>query len=171
MKIEKLMTLSSLQKEIQTLQDQGKKIVFTNGCFDLIHVGHTRYMKAARALGDRLVVAVNSDRSVRALKGPRRPIVAERERLEVLSAFSFVDYLVLFSGKTPKRLIAALGPDILVKGADWSLEDIVGRDLVEGRGGRVARIKIVQGASTTSIIDRVLQRFDVISSALQESSE
>lgn len=158
MKIDKHMDLDSLQKEIKTLQAEGKKLVFTNGCFDLLHVGHVRYLSAARKLGDRLIVAVNSDQSVQALKGPKRPIVTESERLEVLSALSCIDYLILFSGKTPEQLIVALSPDILVKGADWAHKDIVGGDFVEQGGGKVVRIELVDGASTTSIIERIERR-------------
>lgn len=151
------MALAALEKRVRALQKKGKKVVFTNGCFDLLHVGHVRYLSAARALGDALIVAVNSDQSVRALKGEQRPIVPQRERLEVLAALSPVDYLILFTGKTPRRLIGTLGPDILVKGGDWALEDIVGRKEVEARGGKVVRIKVIQGASTTGLIERILQ--------------
>lgn len=158
----KVKNLKELQKKIRALQIEGKKVVFTNGCFDLLHVGHVRYLTAARALGDSLVVAVNSDASVRRLKGITRPIVPQKERLEVLSALWFVDDLILFSHPTPKTLIKALQPDILVKGADWALDDIVGREEVEARGGKVARIKVVQGASTTGIIERILKRFRVL---------
>ncbi len=158
MKLDKCLTRETLQKEIKTLQAEGKKLVFTNGCFDLLHVGHVRYLSAARKLGDRLIVAVNSDQSVKTLKGPKRPIVPEAERLEVLSALSCIDYLILFSGKTPEELIVALTPDILVKGADWAHKDIVGGDFVEQRGGKVVRIALVEGASTTSIIERIERR-------------
>ncbi|MBN4054316.1 D-glycero-beta-D-manno-heptose 1-phosphate adenylyltransferase [Nitrospira defluvii] len=159
MKIDKLRTLSSLQKEVQDLQLQGKRCVFTNGCFDLVHVGHVRYLSAARASGDFLIVAVNSDKSVRTLKGNKRPIMPQSHRLEVLAAFCFVDYLILFTGATPKRLIAALNPDILVKGDDWPLKDIVGRDLVEQRGGKVVRIKTIRGASTSALINKIVRDF------------
>lgn len=155
MKIDKCMDLSELQKEIKTLKAEGKKLVFTNGCFDLLHVGHVRYLSAARKLGDRLLVAVNSDQSVKTLKGPKRPIVPEAERLEVLSALSCIDYLILFSATTPEQLIVALSPDILVKGADWAHKDIVGGDFVERQGGAVIRIDLVEGVSTTSIIERI----------------
>lgn len=149
------MDLSELQKEIKTLKAEGKKLVFTNGCFDLLHVGHVRYLSAARKLGDRLLVAVNSDQSVKSVKGPKRPIVPEAERLEVLSALSCIDYLILFSATTPEQLIVALSPDILVKGADWAHKDIVGGDFVERQGGAVIRIDLVEGVSTTSIIERI----------------
>jgi len=152
------MELTELQEVVKTLQAEGKKLVFTNGCFDLLHVGHVRYLSAARKIGDRLIVAVNSDQSVLTLKGPSRPIVPEAERLEVLSALSCIDYLILFSAKTPKQLIEALAPDILVKGADWAHKDIVGGNFVEQRGGKVVRIELVEGASTTSIIERIERR-------------
>ncbi len=162
MKNQKLHNLATLQKKVRTLQRQGKRIVLTNGCFDLLHVGHVRYLAAARALGDALIVAVNSDASVRGLKGITRPIVSQKERLEVLAALGCVDYLILFGGKTPKKIIASLGPDVLVKGGDWALENIVGREEVERRGGEVARIKSVPGASTTHLIERILRRFRVV---------
>ncbi len=159
MKSKKIMTLNALQKVVKSLQKKGNKVVFTNGCFDLIHVGHVRYLSEARTLGDVLVVGVNSDDSIRQIKDPKRPIVSEAERLEVLSAFWFIDYLVLFNDQTPKTLITSLTPDILVKGGDWALDQIVGRDHVEQHGGKVVRIKTVKGASTTSMIQRVLDRF------------
>ncbi|MEC4678109.1 MAG: D-glycero-beta-D-manno-heptose 1-phosphate adenylyltransferase [Nitrospirota bacterium] len=159
MKSKKNLNLKTLQKEIANLKKQEKKVVFTNGCFDLIHAGHVRYLTEARNLGEVLVVAVNSDASVRKLKGKKRPIVSQAQRLEVLSGFWFIDYLILFSGNTPKNLITALTPDILVKGGDWSLDQIVGRDHVEAHGGKVVRIKLVKNTSTTSLIDRVLTRF------------
>lgn len=159
MKSKKIMDLNTLKKEVRSFQKKGGKVVFTNGCYDLIHVGHVRYLSEARALGDVLVVGVNSDASIRQIKDPKRPIVSENERLEVLSAFWFIDYLVLFNDLTPITLITSLTPDILVKGGDWALDQIVGRDHVEQHGGEVIRIKTVEGASTTSIIERVLNRF------------
>ncbi len=154
----KRIPLAALQKKVRALQRQGKKVVFTNGCFDLLHVGHVRYLAAARALGDCLVVAMNSDASVRRLKGSARPIVPHRERSEVLAALGCVDYVVLFGSNTPKRIIETLGPDILVKGGDWALEEIVGREAVERRGGKVVRIDVVPGASTTGLIERIVKR-------------
>lgn len=158
MKSRKEISLATLRKKIRAMQRRGKKVVFTNGCFDLLHVGHVRYLSAARALGDCLIVAINSDASVRRLKGPSRPIVPHRERLEVLSALGCIDYLILFSDDTPRRIIDALIPDILVKGGDWSLSEIVGRETVERHGGKVVRIKTVAGASTTRLIERILSR-------------
>lgn len=151
--------LEALSKRVRALQRQGKKVVFTNGCFDLLHAGHVRYLIAARQLGDCLIVGVNSDASVRRLKGEARPIVPQKERMEVLAALEPIDHLVLFSGATPDRVIRALRPDILVKGGDWSLDKIVGRDTVERAGGRVVRINLVAGRSTTHLIDRILARY------------
>jgi len=133
----------------------GARIVFTNGCFDLLHPGHVRYLAAARALGDVLVVGLNGDASVRRLKGPGRPILGAAERVEVVAGLSAVDHIVLFEEDTPRELIAALAPDVLVKGADWSEEDIVGRDDVLASGGRVERIPLVAGVSTSEIIRRI----------------
>ena len=129
-------------------------VVFTNGVFDLLHPGHVRYLRDARGLGAALIVGVNSDRSVRANKGPERPINPERERAEVLSALACVDLAVVFDDDTPHALISQLQPDILVKGADWGEHDIVGRDVVEARGGRVVRMQLSPGFSTTSLIER-----------------
>lgn len=131
-------------------------IVFTNGVFDILHPGHVRYLQAARALGDRLIVGINSDRSVRALgKAPDRPINPESERAEVLRALACVDEVVIFDEETPHEIITAIQPDILVKGADWGENAIVGRDVVEARGGKVVRIALAEGYSTTKIIERI----------------
>jgi D-beta-D-heptose 7-phosphate kinase/D-beta-D-heptose 1-phosphate adenosyltransferase len=129
--------------------------VFTNGVFDLLHPGHVRYLRQARALGDALIVGVNSDRSVRANKGHGRPITPEGERAEVLLALGCVDAAVIFDDETPRAIIGGIQPDVLVKGADWGPDDIVGRDVVEARGGRVVRIEIERGHSTTELIERV----------------
>ena len=133
----------------------GKTIVFTNGVFDLLHVGHLRYLQQARTLGDALIVGLNSDRSVRANKGPQRPITPEAERAEVLEALSCVDGVVIFDEETPHDLIAAIQPDVLVKGADWAEDAIVGRDIVEARGGRVVRVALEPGQSTSAIIGKI----------------
>ena len=146
---------SALAATLAPRRAGGARIVFTNGCFDLLHPGHVRYLGAARALGDTLVVGLNDDASVRRLKGPGRPILGAAERVEVLTALSAVDYIVLFADDTPHDLIAALAPDVLVKGADWPSEEIVGRDLVLARGGRVERIPLVPGVSTSDIIRRI----------------
>jgi D-glycero-beta-D-manno-heptose 1-phosphate adenylyltransferase len=133
-------------------RDSGQRVVFTNGVFDLLHPGHVRYLTAARAEGDALIIATNSDRSVRANKGPTRPITPEAERAEVLASLACVDAVVIFDEETPAEIIRAVQPDVLVKGADWAADAIVGRDVVEARGGRVVRIPIEAGWSTTNII-------------------
>ncbi|HEX6158593.1 MAG TPA: D-glycero-beta-D-manno-heptose 1-phosphate adenylyltransferase [Thermoanaerobaculia bacterium] len=134
---------------------RGGKVVFTNGVFDLLHPGHVRYLRDARALGDALIVAVNSDASVRSNKGPRRPINPEHERTEVLLALASVDAAVIFSEDTPHAIVSRIQPDILVKGADWGEHNIVGRDVVEAKGGRVVRMELSAGYSTTVLIQRV----------------
>jgi D-glycero-beta-D-manno-heptose 1-phosphate adenylyltransferase len=133
----------------------GKRLVFTNGVFDLIHPGHVRYLNHARTLGDLLIVGINSDRSVRAIKGPARPLTPERERAEILTALACVDAAVIFDDDTPQKLIEIIQPDVLVKGADWAADRIVGRDVVEARGGRVVRIDLAPGFSTTSLVERI----------------
>jgi len=133
----------------------GRAVVFTNGVFDLVHPGHVTYLAAARAEGDVLIVAVNSDRSVRANKGPSRPILPEHERAELLAALEVVDAVVIFDDDTPDAIVKALQPDVLVKGADWAHDAIVGRDTVEARGGRVVRIEVVPGYSTSRIVSRM----------------
>ena len=134
---------------------EGHLIVFTNGVFDLLHPGHVRYLQQARTLGDVLIVAINADRSVRANKGPARPITPEQERAEILGALECVDAVTIFDEETPFEIIRALQPDVLVKGADWAHDAIVGRDIVEARGGKVVRIPVEQGHSTTSILARI----------------
>ena len=134
-----------------------KTVVFTNGVFDLLHPGHIRYLRDARALGDALIVAVNSDRSVRSYKTPDRPINAEHERAELVASLSCVDAAVIFDEDTPHAIVRHLQPDILVKGADWAEDNIVGRDVVEARGGRVVRMSLAPGYSTTDLINRIRQ--------------
>ena len=137
------------------LRAQGKKIVFTNGVFDLLHPGHVRYLQHARTLGDALIVGINSDRSVRAVKGPDRPINPEAERAEILAALACVGAVAIFDEETPYAIISAIAPDVLVKGADWAEDAIVGRDVVEARGGRVVRAPIAEGYSTSQMIGKV----------------
>lgn len=149
------MTLEAAVRYVEDIRRHGKIVVFTNGVYDLLHPGHVRYLNAARALGDALIVGVNSDRSVRAIKGPSRPITNEHERAEILSALSAVDAAVVFDEETPADIIKAIQPDILVKGADWAENAIVGRDTVEARGGRVVRMPIEEGWSTTGIIGAI----------------
>ncbi len=153
----KILDYESLLRERERLRHEGRRLVFTNGCFDLLHPGHVRYLKQARELGDALVVALNSDSSVRALKGARRPILNQSERAEIIAALESVDYVVVFNDETPRSLIAALLPDVLVKGGDWEIDQIVGRDEVEAAGGRVLSLPYVEGASTTNIIGRILE--------------
>jgi D-beta-D-heptose 7-phosphate kinase/D-beta-D-heptose 1-phosphate adenosyltransferase len=141
--------------ERRRLREEGRRVVFTNGCFDLLHPGHARYLAEARRLGDALIVALNSDASVRRLKGAGRPILNERERAEVMAALASVDYVTVFDEETPRELIAALLPDVLVKGGDWALDRIVGREEVEASGGRVLALPYVEGSSTTDIIERI----------------
>jgi D-beta-D-heptose 7-phosphate kinase/D-beta-D-heptose 1-phosphate adenosyltransferase len=155
---EKIKTRDELQKTLQGLKERGKKVVFTNGCFDILHIGHVRYLEEARKLGDVLVVALNSDRSVRSIKGPSRPLTPEAERAEVLSALACVDYVVIFDEPDPLKLISSLVPHILVKGGDWTLESIIGREVVERAGGRVVIIPQIQGVSTSGIIERIVKR-------------
>jgi D-glycero-beta-D-manno-heptose 1-phosphate adenylyltransferase len=152
----KVMTREQLVPLLRAAQTQGKRIVFTNGCFDLMHVGHTRYLQAAKDLGDLLVVGVNSDASVRSLnKAPDRPVVTEAQRAEVLAALGCVDYVAIFSEPDPLNLITAVQPDVLVKGGDWDIDRIIGRGVVEQRGGAVRTIPLVPGMSTTSLIQRI----------------
>jgi D-beta-D-heptose 7-phosphate kinase/D-beta-D-heptose 1-phosphate adenosyltransferase len=140
---------------VERLRSAGKTIVFTNGVFDLLHPGHVRYLRHARTLGDALIVGVNSDRSVHANKGHGRPVTPEEERAEILSALTCVDAAVIFDEDTPHALVAALQPDVLVKGADWAADAIVGRDVVEARGGKVVRVTIAPGYSTTKILEKI----------------
>jgi D-beta-D-heptose 7-phosphate kinase/D-beta-D-heptose 1-phosphate adenosyltransferase len=137
------------------LQRPGKTVVFTNGVFDLLHPGHVRYLAAARAEGDALIVAMNSDRSVRANKGPSRPVLPESERAEILAALDAVDLVFVFDEDTPDRIIRAIEPDVLVKGADWAEDRIIGRDTVEEKGGRVVRAALADGFSTSAIIEKI----------------
>ncbi len=146
----KIVERSKIGETVSGLKDKGKKVVFTNGCFDLLHVGHVRYLSEARKLGDILVLGLNSDESVARIK-PGRPVVSEQDRAEVLSALSMIDFIVLFNEDTPYELIREVRPDILVKGADWKKEDIVGNDLVK----EVRTIEFVEGISTTEIIKRI----------------
>jgi len=151
----KIKKIQALKEEIDRLKSQGKRTVFTNGCFDILHPGHTRYLYAARELGDYLVVALNSDRSVTAIKGRGRPILPEEARADLLAALNCVDGVVIFDEDNPFRVIQDLLPDILVKGGDWSEEDIIGADVVKKAGGEVKRIPYISGFSTTDIIKKI----------------
>lgn len=157
----KTMTIRSsdaIAAEAEGWRRAGKRVVFTNGVFDLLHPGHIRYLQAARAEGDVLIVGVNSDRSVRAIKGPERPIMPEAERAEVLAALGCVDAVVIFDEETPAEIIRAVQPDVLVKGADWAADAIVGRETVEAGGGRVVRMRVEQGWSTSAILEKIRRR-------------
>lgn len=154
----KIKTAQELQSLLGILRAAGKKIVFTNGCFDIIHTGHTRYLSRAKTFGDVLVVAVNSDESVRSIKGEKRPVNGEADRMEVLAALESVDFVVLFNEPDPHRIISELQPDVLVKGGDWPVEKIIGREVVEARGGKVISAGYIEGASTTGIIGKILKQ-------------
>jgi len=155
----KICNWDELSKNIQIYQSKGKKIVFTNGCFDLIHTGHTRYLQEARLAGDFLVVALNSDQSVSQLKGPKRPIIPLIERMEIMAGFSFVDFVTSFEELDPARIIESLKPDILIKGGDWPVEKIIGRDFVESNGGQVYTIPEIPGRSTSEIINKIVRLY------------
>jgi rfaE bifunctional protein nucleotidyltransferase chain/domain len=155
----KMKSLDEIIKERIRFRELKKRLVFTNGCFDILHIGHVRYLNHARTLGDALVVAVNSDRSVRLIKGEPRPVIPEMERAEVLAALASVDFVFIFDDVTPQKVIDALVPDVLVKGSDWELSDVVGRDTVENAGGSVLTVPLVEGSSTSGIIRKVLDRF------------
>ena len=152
----KVRTPEQLTEALAPLRSRGRRVVFTNGCFDLLHVGHVRYLARARDLGDLLVVAINSDASVRRLKGQARPLQNQFDRAEVLAALENVDFVTCFEEDTPLELIRRVLPDVLVKGGDWPVEQIVGREVVEARGGKVVSLPYVEGASTTSLINKVL---------------
>jgi D-glycero-beta-D-manno-heptose 1-phosphate adenylyltransferase len=155
----KIKTAREVQLIRGSARERGLTVVFTNGCFDLLHVGHVRYLEAARQLGDMLIVGVNSDTSISRIKGPLRPINVEADRIEIVSALHCVDYAVLFETPDPLTLIELLEPDVLVKGADWPVDRIVGADVVLRGGGRVTTVPLVPQVSTTSVIERILDRF------------
>src|SRR5574341_816762 len=151
----KLKSLEELSAIAAQARAAGKSVVFTNGCFDLLHRGHVHILREARAAGDLLIVGLNSDRSVKTLKGPDRPILPETDRVELIAAMEMVDYVVLFDEPDPYKLIAAIKPNVLAKGGDWNGEKIIGADVVEQAGGRVAVIPYLKGSSTTEIIERI----------------
>lgn len=142
-----------LLQKLKTIR-AGKKVVFTNGCFDLLHVGHVRYLQEAKSLGDILVVALNSDASVKKLKGPTRPVQIENDRAEILAALGAVDFTILFTEETPEKVIQSIKPDILVKGGDWKIEQIVGAPFVQSYGGKVYSLHFIEGKSTTKLIEK-----------------
>lgn len=159
MSSQKIKKISELCQIVKKLKEEGKRVVFTNGCFDILHLGHIRYLEEAKGLGDCLVVAVNSDSSVRAIKGDKRPLVPEQDRAEVLAALSCVDYVSIFCESDPGRIIGRLVPDVLVKGSDWKKNEIIGRETVENAGGKVIRIKEAKGKATTNLIELILKRY------------
>jgi rfaE bifunctional protein nucleotidyltransferase chain/domain len=152
----KILSRDALVQELDKVRASSRRVVFTNGCFDLIHVGHLSYLSEARAIGDCLVVAINTDRSVHSIKGPDRPVLPENERAEILAAVEMVDFVTFFDEPTPQEIIEEVQPDILVKGDDWPIDGIVGREVVWARGGQVVNIPIVPGISTSEIITRIL---------------
>jgi len=154
----KILNHEDLLRERRALRNDGKTLVFTNGVFDLLHVGHVRYLQRARALGDALVVAINSDLSVRQLKGDSRPVIVEQERAEILAALRQVTYVTIFDDISPRTLIAKVLPDVLAKGGDYGLNEIHGREEVEAAGGRVVSLPFIEGASTTAIIEKMRKR-------------
>ena len=153
----KIKSIRQLRSILNRLRKQKKRIVFTNGCFDLFHIGHLRYLQRARRHGDRLVVGINSDRSVRLVKPAGRPILPQMERAEFLAALSCVDFVTIFDEPDPLRIISSLRPDVLIKGSDWLKDRIIGRDVVEGYGGRVHRVPLLKGHSTTRLIRQILK--------------
>ena len=156
---DKIKHISEAKATVKEWKSQGHKIVFTNGCFDLLHAGHVKYLQKARSLGDLLVLGLNSDASVRRLKGAKRPLIDQDERAHLLAALDCIDYVTVFDEDTPLELITALKPHILAKGGDYSLDGVVGRDVVESYGGRVELITFVDGKSTTNIIERILELY------------
>jgi len=155
----KILKLSDLVRAVEGLRKAGKRIVFTNGCFDILHVGHVRYLTAARSKGDALVLGLNSDASVKSIKPDNRPIVSQDQRAEVLAGLACVDYITIFDEPDPLALIQTIKPDVLIKGADWEKAEIIGSNVVRSYGGSVVRIEIVPGISTSGIIQRILERY------------
>jgi D-beta-D-heptose 7-phosphate kinase/D-beta-D-heptose 1-phosphate adenosyltransferase len=155
----KIKDTSTLKTIVSSLKKRGKKIVFTNGCFDILHKGHIKLLKIAKSLGDVLIVAINSDNSVKKIKGPKKPINTAKDRAFVLSAIDFVDFITTFSQPTPAQIIKKLNPDVLVKGGDWKKEEIVGKDFIESKGGKVYTISLARGYSTSHLIKTIVKRF------------
>ena len=153
--LRKIASRAALIRIVRRASAGRRRVVFTNGCFDLLHAGHVKLLERARRYGDVLVVGINSDRSVRALKGPGRPVVGQRDRALVLAALESVDYVTIFNERTPQRLVEALRPHVLIKGADWAASDIVGRDTVQRRGGKVIRFPLLKGYSTSRLIQHI----------------
>jgi len=157
--LSKILTVDALKPRLNQARRSGRKIVFTNGCFDILHAGHVSYLASARAEADLLVVGLNSDESVRVIKGARRPIVPQAQRAMVLAGLGFVDYVVIFDEPDPLQLVQSLEPSVLIKGEDWTEENIIGGDFVKSRGGQVVRIKFTDEVSTSEIIERIVERY------------
>jgi D-beta-D-heptose 7-phosphate kinase/D-beta-D-heptose 1-phosphate adenosyltransferase len=157
--LEKILELKDLVQKAETLRRSGQRLVFTNGCFDILHVGHVRYLAAARAEGDVLVVGLNSDESVKAIKDDHRPIMSQDQRAEILAGLWCVDHITIFNDPDPLTLITAIEPDVLVKGADWSEQNIIRADVVKAAGGKVVRVSVVPDISTSMIIERIVKRY------------
>lgn len=157
--VKKILKIKDLVKELSMLHRSGKRFVFTNGCFDILHVGHIRYLAAARSKGDVLVVGLNSDESVKIIKDEQRPIMNQEQRAEILAGLWCVDYITIFNEPDPLKLIKAIAPDVLVKGADWREQDIIGADVVKAGGGEVVRVSVVPDISTSRIIERIVKRY------------
>ena len=155
----KIASLSNLRRKIKRLKQAGKRIVFTNGCFDILHYGHIKYLQDAKAKGDYLVVAVNSDASIKKIKSKNRPVIGQSDRLRTIAALASVDFVVLFNEDNPLKVIKALVPDILIKGADWNKKSIVGADFVTGYGGKVLTVNLVKGRSTSALIEKIVKNF------------
>jgi rfaE bifunctional protein nucleotidyltransferase chain/domain len=155
----KILTWEELKKEVKRSRDEGKKIAFTNGCFDILHAGHVQYLREAHKLGDLLILGLNSDASVRKIKGEKRPLVPQEERAEVVASLMAVDFVTLFDETTPLRLIEYLRPDCLVKGGDWKEDAVVGGDLVRAWGGKVVIVPLTEGISTTNIVEKILRAY------------
>ena len=157
--VKKILEIEELVQKVNTLRRSGKRLVFTNGCFDILHVGHIRYLAAARSKGDVLVVGLNSDESVKIIKDEQRPIMNQEQRAEILAGLWCVDYITIFNEPDPLNLIKAIMPDVLVKGADWSEQDIIGADVVKAGGGEVVRVSVVPDISTSRIIERIVEKY------------
>lgn len=155
----KIKKIDGLKKEISRLKKSGKRVVFTNGCFDLLHYGHVMYLEKAKSLGDVLVVGLNSDASVRRIKGSRRPLINQNDRARIIAALESVDFVVIFGSDTPLEAIKALKPDLLVKGSDWKNKGIVGAEFIKNYGGRVLTVKLADGRSTSSLIKKIVERY------------
>ena len=157
--MKKILTWEELKKAVEHNRGEGKKIAFTNGCFDILHAGHVQYLREARKTGDLLILGLNSDTSVRAIKGEKRPLIPQVERAEVVASLTAVDYVTVFDETTPLRLIEYLQPDCLVKGGDWQEDAVVGGDLVRSWGGKVVIVPLTEGISTTNIVDKILRAY------------